>query len=104
MRCRRAHELPDFVNQWQEQASRRPADILASMSSDLGGAEKAYLLQEFECGRAWLVYYFTLNLSHLESAPYKLLQLLHPRADTKAEAIHCALFSRQRRHPHDEIL
>ena len=99
MRCRRAHELGDFMQEWEQHGFPRAAQVVQSIPNDVDAETKAELLQEFEAGRVWLVYYFTLKLSHLDNAPHILYRLVHHRLHVRSAAINAALHSPYRRHP-----
>jgi hypothetical protein len=72
MRGRRAPDLANgsffiFFNNLSQMSA---ADLLAQLPHDLKMEDRAFLLQEFERGRAHLVFAFTLRLAHWRSPPW----------------------------------
>ena len=54
------------------------AELLAEFPADMPAMQRNEALQQFESGRAHIVYTYTLKLSHFSDGPWQLFKLAHP--------------------------
>ena len=99
LRGRRAHELVDFLCEFEDRSLPLSANILAELPSEMVRADKDMLLQEYESGRVWLKFYLQLKLGHLQSVPHVFYRFAHSDVGVRNNAIRMALDTPHRGHP-----
>ena len=79
MRGCKAPELAagEFETMLRDLHNTNASELLSSLPRDISQASRAFILQEFERGRAHLVFVLTLRLQHWRDAPYCVFGCAH---------------------------
>ena len=79
MRGLRAAELSsgEFLDILRRLWAVSAVQVLRVLPANLTRPDRTLIMQEFDCARAHLAFYFTLKLTHLQEMPWKILQVSH---------------------------
>ncbi|CAJ1388602.1 unnamed protein product [Effrenium voratum] len=81
----------DFGEVLEELTQISAAALLTSLPGDISGSSRAELLQEFDRGRAHLVFAVSLRLQHWGTAPWVIFGCAHSEADKSKRCLRLCL-------------
>ena len=105
MRSLRLPEIAsgDFIEMFRLLCDVTAAQLMLSLPEDISEAERGVCLQEFERGRAHLLFEFTLKLHAYGSPPLLLFAVAHHKHDRMRRALKTCLEA-QSKHPKIKML